>query len=194
MRQKGAVSIFIPVGLAIVALGIILVLVVSTREAAENKELNVASSPIITSTPTAKPTPAIASTPKPTLKPTAKLVATTTGTQTPTPATPTQPECSAYKFEEPTGAIKVVITSKTHYDITWKQVEIYAHSGCKALNNKSLDKYDTSAYGDNVEVSFGQVVAGPYSIRVRYSDGKWTGIYNTDVIPGQLVTLNIEIP
>src|SRR3989344_5045161 len=146
MRQKGAVSIFIPVGLAIVALGIILVLVVRTREAAENKELNVASSPIITSTPTAKPTPAIASTPKPTLKP------------------------------------------------TGKQVEIYAHSGCKALNNKSLDKYDTSAYGDNVEVSFGQVVAGPYSIRVRYSDGKWTGIYNTDVIPGQLVTLNIEIP
>lgn len=140
--------------------------------------------PIPTPTPTRKPRPTAAPTKKPTATPTSAPVSST-------------PSCP-YNTSVPTGAIKVLITSKSTYRTERKIIEIAAQSGCKTIYN-ATDKLTDEIWKNNGELSFSTVAPGPYAIRVGYNfDGygseNWTGTYNVDAVSGQTVSVNVELP
>jgi hypothetical protein len=193
--QKGFAGLFVVLGIAIVGFGIVGYSLFKGKPGdvqPENVEIKVSDNQ--SAAPTATPTPEITLTITPTARPRVATAAKTPTVQiTPTVVANTVSNCP-YALEGPTGALKVIITSKTDYAILWKRVEMYAQSGCKVLVNKSSDKDERDLHSNSGEVTFSQVPAGPYSVKVRYGDGNWTGMYNIDAVAAQTNNLNIELP
>lgn len=161
------------------------------------------SNQIVTPTLLIEPSPTPSVLPTPTLTPTKKPRPTTIPTKKPTAtSTPssvsTTPSCP-YAVNVPSGAIKVLVTSKTNYAIPRKIIEITAQAGCKSIQNNQTDKTYGEIWASSGEVSFSTLAPGPYAIKVGYDfDGygseHWTGFYNADAVSGQVTTVTVELP
>lgn len=193
--QKGFAVLFVVLGITVVGFGIVGYNLFKGKAGnLQPEEVEIKMVDNEQASPSATLTPGITLTVSPTSRPKVATATKTPTVQTTPTVVATSPSNCPYALEGPTGALKVVITSKTNYTILWKRVEMYAQSGCKVLVNKSSDIDSRDLHSNSGEVTFSQVPAGPYSVKVRYGDGSWTGMYNVDAVAAQTNNLNIELP